>query len=240
MFRKASVLLGLIPAFSGCRLGNQTIYPEVNQKRSLGPINGYYVANPTTLTLYATTTQTQMKSAPITQIPEMISKTITNPVGIAIQNGLTGEAVFFSPSTNLAFPIDIQPNMRLTYARDTTQKTFWKDPDCQKYLQIYQDGQVLINPSVSPPPGTTLSLAGSIQLSIQIIHTFEGNCAPTFQSLYLCYQNSTQCGGSDPVTNTHLQAKVIQTFAPWIQSQTIEVSDIPHLTNFAFEVSYQP
>ncbi len=231
-------LCGLSMTLSSCRFGNLLIPSSNSNTTSSDKVSGFYVAQPQSLKFYATLTSTIEKDAPTDQIPNLLSKYITNPVALILENSATGLAGLTSPTGTQAFPVLVDSANHLNYLASTTPQKFWQDANCQKYLQISETGTVTQNPGVTPPIGNTYRLSGSIQLTIQVITQFQGDCSPSFQAMHQCYLDSSQCGGSDPSSNASLQAQAIQIFAPWINSQTIQVSDIPNLTNYAYEVSY--
>ncbi len=237
-------MLGLAMICSSCRLGN-LIIPGTNSPTSASnntptsSTNGFYVTQPKSLKFYATLSATVEKDAPTDQIPHFISQYITNPVALWVTDASSGLAGLAAPTGTQGFPIYLDSSNHLSYSQTTTPRTFWQDPACQRNLLVNETGTILPNPGVTSPPDNTLPLSGSILLTVQIINQFQGTCAPSFSAMHQCYLDSTQCGGTDSNANATLQAQVIELFAPWIQSQTIQTSDIPNLSGYAYEVSYQ-
>jgi hypothetical protein len=117
--------------------------------------------------------------------------------------------------------------------------TYWKNSECQNYLEITETGRLLPSLSVKSPIGNTLPLSGNIQLNIHVINKFTGQCNDSFKNIAQCYQDSSQCGGKDSTENDDLQATVVDLFRPWIESKAMTSADIPDLVNYAYEVSYQ-
>lgn len=242
-FRSGTLALSLF-LLSGCRLGNLFLPGNSNSNsyssgRSSDGVSGYYVAEPQTLKFYATQTNTIEKDASLDQIPALIGQYISNPVALILQDPSTGQAAFTTPQGSQGFPTNVDSNLKINFLGTTQPKLFWMDPACKKHLEVSESGQVIRSNQVVAPFGNKLPLAGKIELTIQVIYQFEGDCTASFSAIHLCYLDSNQCGGSDSKTNSQLQAIAVKTFAPWIDSQTIQVSDIPYLTQLSYEVSYQ-
>ncbi len=228
---------------SGCRLGDQIVNaPSPNPDR----YSGYYMTQPQTLKFYATTTDTLEKEAATSLIPSEIGQFMTNPVAFLLFDPATGKAGLADPQGKSALPTLLKASDHsLSYNGVTSATTYWRDPACQSYLEISEDGS--LSPSTSTPTSTpstlptenSLPIAGEIQITIRVTTQFQGNCTPTFLELSQCYQDPTQCGGSSDAENLQIQTVVMNAFAPWIQSQVMTATDIPILTNFAYEVFYQ-
>jgi hypothetical protein len=236
IFRRVATLL-LFSVFSGCRLGSYVEAPA----RAPNPdkISGYYSTQPQTLKLFATTAQTHEESGAISMIPQEVGQFITNPVALIIQDLTTGSAALTSPTGKHALPIYVNEDSTLTYHGKTASMTYWQDPECQYYLEISENGKFTKTPPIATPSGSDLPLSGKLELTIQVINKFQGNCAASFTLISKCYQDVNDCGGKDSTENEDLQAIVIELLDPWIQSKAILPADIPNLVNYAYEVSYQ-
>jgi len=222
---------------SGCRLGSFVDPAPI----PLNPdqISGYYVVLPQKLKLYATTAQTTQQTGAISLIPQEVAQFMTNPVALILEDLPSGAAALTTPKGKHALPVYVNTDNTLTYHGTTPNRTYWLDPECQSYLEIAESGKVIKTTSVTAPLGNELPLTGKLELKIQVITQFEGNCLPTFSSIAKCYQDVTQCAGKDSTENETLQATVIELLNPWIQSKAILPADIPNLVNYAYEVSYQ-
>ena len=231
-------------SLSGCHLGNYRIPGATNQnanpsQSSSDGVSGLYVTEPQSLKFYATFTNTIERAASTSLIPNLLSQRITNPVALLLQDANTGAAILASPTGTHGFPVTMDRDMNLTYNSSTSPQTLWLDPNCKRYLQVGESGKITKDSSIPNPTSNHYRLSGSLQLTVQIIYQFQGDCAPSLQAIYQCYMDSSQCGGTDSTSNLDLQAVAIRMFTPWIESQTIQVSDIPHLSNYAYEVIYQ-
>jgi hypothetical protein len=229
-------------SLSGCYLGNYRILGTSSQSAnssSSDGVSGFYVTEPQSLKFYATFTNTIERAASTSLIPNLLSQRITNPVALLLQDANTGAAILAAPTGTDGFPVTVDRDMNLTYNSSTSPQTLWLDPNCKRYLQVGESGKVTKDPSITNPSGNTHRLSGSLQLTVQVIYQFQGDCAPSLQSIYQCYMDSSQCGGTNVTANLDLQALVVRMFAPWIESQTIQISDIPHLSNYAYEVEYR-
>ncbi len=233
--------LSLALTLSGCYIGNQTVYlPTPVATGTSDTISGYYLANPSSLKFYATEVQTIEKDAPVTQIPAEITQDFTNPLIFVINDYTSGASVLAAPDATSGFPVTVNTTtLALSYSATTRSATFWQDPKCTSSVLIKESGTLTQNANVAAPAGNTYPLKGSLQLTLQVITRLQGNCTASFVAMYACYQESTQCGGTSTKTNLSLQGEVIHIFAPWINSGTIQASDIPNLTGYAYEVTYQ-
>src|SRR4051812_23073058 len=84
---------------SGCRVGNQVVeQPNPDQT------SGYYVTQPQSLTFYVTTSKTEQKSAPVSQVPPLIGEIMTNPVALIVLNLDSGRSVL-TPDGKSGLPI---------------------------------------------------------------------------------------------------------------------------------------
>jgi hypothetical protein len=222
-------------SISGCRFGNQIVYPSNPDQTS-----GYYVTLPQSLTFYVTTSfQTQTQEAPVSLVPTEIADVLTNPVAVSISNLSSGQASLISPTNKVSLPIYVNSDQTLSLLAATRPSTFWQDPECQSYLEIEEKGALTKTTEFTPPPDLSHTIQGKIQLHLQIVTRFVGNCGPTFQSMFLCYQDLNQCGGNSTLENQTLQGQVASLFHPYLKSGAIAAEDIPQIKNYAYEVFYE-
>ena len=87
--------------------------------------------------------------------------------------------------------------------------------------------------------GSSRKTSGRIQLKVQVIEAFEGTCGPTLQSMSDCYQDATLCGEATTAENLQLQTQIQEMFNPYIDAHAMSASDIPSLSNIAYEVQYE-
>jgi hypothetical protein len=220
----------------GCRIGNQIIQ---NQTQKEDQLSGFYLTQPHSLTFYVTTLNTRHQNAPISMIPSVISQHITNPVGLIMKDLITGEAEITSADGTNAFPIFVNQDRSLSFQGVTSKNTFWMEPDCKSFIEFSEFGSLGEDNSVADATNSEFPISGQMNLTIQMVTRFEGDCRPTFQTLSLCYQDENQCGGLNSSENHELQAIVLDMFNPYIQSNVITPSEIADITNYAYEVSYE-
>ncbi len=217
-------------ALTSCYFGNR----EVNQTSSNpDTISGLYNTQPQTLQFCATVNgTTNCKSAsPTSQVPAEVSQEMTNPVAVLMQDLSTGLAVFSDPTNTGSLPtlpVTVNSNQSLAYNEQTSPAQVWNDPSCTSTESLQENG------SLSGGPGS-----GRVAVTIQIVTTFDGTCGPTLQSIYNCYQDSTQCGGTSTSTNQQTQSQWQTMFNPYIQTAAMTATDIPNVANIAYEVTYQ-
>jgi hypothetical protein len=221
---------------TGCRFGNYT-----SPSTPPDPVSGYYDANPQTLKFCATHGATQCASANASQVPAFIADEITNPVALILQDASTGDAVFTAPSGgHTALPVWLKDdNVTLYYTNNTSASTLWRNSGCKTTTYLSENGSIVPGGGHAVSGSTRLT-QGSITLQIQVTETFDGPACPSeLQSMSNCYQDSTQCGDPDAGRNQQLQAKVQDFFESYIQAGVMAASDIPSVSNIAYEVHYQ-
>lgn len=227
---------------SGCRIGNYT-----SPTTPPDPISGYYDANPQSLqfcvALSSNSTSAACANASPSQIPVFISQEITDPVAIVLQNASTGDAVFTAISGGTtALPVTVgSDDVTLSYTNATTPQTLWKDPTCTTSTYLAEQGSIVPGAGHAVAGSTRLT-QGSITLTVQVIQTFDSttaSCTSELQSMSQCYQDVTQCGGTDSGSNQQLQSQVQSLFEPYIQAGAMAASDIPTATAVSYEVHYQ-
>ena len=246
LFLCGGIAVVLSWATSGCFFGNyQSPQPNPDQT------SGYYVTLPQSLTFFATTQSgTQTKSADLSLIPSDVGQYLTNPVMVIMQSLSTGSAALTSPalaaanSGNIPYlPINIATpaanDSPLSYSQTSAPGTFWTDPNCQSTFDLVESGTLTQTTAVMPPAGNTLPLKGELQLTLRLVTQLTGNCGPTLQTIADCYQDATQCGGTTSDQNQQIQTQVQTLFGPYIESEALALADLPTLSEYAFEVSYQ-
>ena len=224
-------------AMTGCRVGNHSTQGATTPA---DPYSGYYLTEAKALNFIGTTAQSAItRAAPLTSVPAGIYNVMTNPVGLALLDATTGKAGFQANDSKKALPVTINKDFSLTYDGTSTSETFWEDPACTTYYELKEKGVIL--PATTPLSlaGNTLPLSGRVQITFQVTHFIQGECAQTLQTLNNCYQDATQCGQSTPELNTELHATVLDIFQPWIDSQALTPMDISTLVSYGYEVSYE-
>jgi hypothetical protein len=238
-------LMSLIsaPLHSGCRIGNNQETPP--SAPPADQTTGYYSTEPKSLVLYMTTTDTQSKEAPVELTPSWVANHFSNPVGLIMTtHSNTGKGVLASideiaSSRDISgFPIQVNADSSLSFKGKTKPAQLWQDPNCLSWREVTETGTLTRAPR-APLPGTPYPLSGSLQLKIQVLYQFSGQCDSTFQMIAACYQDSSQCGGKTPTENLESQLDVLNTFSPWVESGLINPADLSKIVNFAYEVSYQ-
>lgn len=219
---------------TGCRLGN-----HVEQLSQTDKVSGYYETQPQTLKFCATHGSVDCKPATTNKIPGLLSQIFSNPVALILQNPSTGRAAFTRPKGDgSALPVYLGSDGRLSYLVSTSPQIIWKDRACTGQLFLAESGKILkdTGPYTS---GTSLPLSGRIQLQVQVINSFDGNCGPTLTALYRCYLSASQCGGTSPGENQQQQQEVQDLFGPYIDAGAMAPADIPNTSYLAYEVFYQ-
>jgi hypothetical protein len=238
LFLSCAIAVIISWCVSGCRIGNQE--SPAAPPASKDPYSGYYVTSPQSLNFLVTTSHTTQKAAPTTQIPTLIAQYMTNPVALILSDVTQNAAILTAPlNTKSALPISIGTDDSLNYSVVTSESPYWNDTNCLSRVELTETGMVTKDPTIASPTGTTYPISGRIQLKVQVVTQFSGNCIPTFQLIAKCYQDASQCGGTDSASNQALQAPIVTTFDPMIQAQALSVSDIPNIVNYAYEVEYQ-
>lgn len=229
-------------ATSGCLIGNRV---ENQPKSDSDPYSGYYVLEPRTL-IFSTSTQSGIlqKSASLSLIPQQVGKFLTNPLLLYLRNLDTGSAGLTAPALASSdnpphLPITVNKDFTISFSGTSSSSTYWMDPDCQSKFDLLESGKISKDPSVSNPPGNTLKLSGELQLTLQLVNHLTGHCDPTLQAVASCYQDVTHCGGSTSDENDQIHTQVLAIFSPYIQSGALTLTDLPTLTEYAYEVSYQ-
>lgn len=225
---------------TGCRFGSQ-----VQQSPNPDHFSGYYMIGAESLTFFVTTRSgttynTTQKSAPVSLIPTEVSQVLTNPVALLLSDPNSGSANWISPlSTQSTLPVTVNQDSTLSFLGSTSDAPFIQNTDCLSHLEVSETGNLVKTSNLPSLPGNSLPLSGKVQLDIQVITQFQGNCDALFQFIGNCLQEVTACGAQSPTDNTTIQNYLYGFLAPWLQSQAIATSDIPNLVNLAYEVKYE-
>jgi hypothetical protein len=222
-------------ALTGCRVGNHTEQPESPDKTS-----GYYETQPQSLTYCGTHGQTSCADASTNHIPDTVSQVMSNPVALILRDLDTGQAAFASAygDGRSALPIYVDTATgNLSFIGNTTPSVVWRDKGCTESVYIEQGG--VVTKATAAKMSGKLRIVGRIAVKIQLITTFDGDCAQTMQVMAACYADFTQCGGTDATDNRNLQAAVQETFQPYIDAGTMTGADIATTSSLAYQVSYE-
>lgn len=232
---------------SGCRFGNQLLQSEGPNPISglrADAISGFYEALPQELSFCANLSSggmsaTNCVSAPTNQIPPDYASVMTNPVILAMRDLASGSALLVGyPNLTSALPVFVQADRSFGFLGSTGTEVLWFHEECTTELSLNQDGRIV--PS-QVPAGTSSaeSSAGRIELSTEVLRTFNGNCAVSLAEMKDCYESSSLCGGWSSSENDNRQTFVRSIFEEYIQAGAIVSSDIPKVTGIAYKVSYR-
>ena len=246
MFKKLStsrtrialiVFLGLGTIGTSCRFGNNIQLPTVTNPDTY---SGMYAAELKEVNFSSTTVQaTLRKAVALSAVPSDISSVMTNPVGLALLDSLSGKASLQSKTGDHAYPITIQKDSTLLYQGASELETLWRDSACKTYLLLEMKGAIAAGGDSLSVPGNTLPLLGRLGLSIKITNILQGTCTSSLLALSQCYHDPLACGSSDPSQNADTQGVVIAHFQPWIDAQVITPDDISTLTTYGYEALYE-
>ncbi len=224
---------------TGCRIGNY-----VEQADNPDPYSGYYLTEPQKFTYIVTTDATLQKSEDLALIPETISQFITNPVALLVQDLSTGKGALTSPaflSQNQipSLPTRVRSDYSIFYQGTSSPVTFWNDPNCITVLKLKEVGAITPQSGLIPPAGTTQSVSGRMNLTIQVLNLLSGDCTKTLQDIARCYEDETNCGEATDTQNKKIHLAIKNIFDPYIDSEALQVSDFPKLTHYGYEATYR-
>ena len=249
ILRSLFALMSLSGATSGCFIGNQVV-----AQPSSDPFSGYYLTEPQSLTFYVTTSSTLQKEAATHFIPAQsgnfspaqLGNFITNPVAFILNDAASGDASITSPAALNsgsgpvpALPIYLNTDNTLEFQGSSSPTTYWKDPACQTFIEITESGTLQQTQNLTPPPGNTHHLLGKIQLKVEFVRKFVGNCTATFQTISDCYADATQCTGDKAAQSPAVQQEILNTIDLLVKADALNPKEIPSMSNFAYQVLYQ-
>lgn len=237
LFAIALSIIIIIPLeLAGCRLGNRE--EAAPQSASY---TGVYVTLPKSLTL-SVRVDGKEEQAPLDlgMIPKLITQFLTNPVFFGEVDKATGLGGLASPKdTSKALPVYVASDGTLTFSGTTRPLPYFTDPECLSHLAITEKGALHKDSKVPSPAGNKLPLAGRLSLDVKVATVFEGSCQPTFDALAQCYNDATQCGGSDASEDEAIHEAVVAAFSPFITAKILDAADISKVTEYSYEVSYE-
>jgi len=226
---------------TGCRLGNQVVKPE--DPYANDP-SGYYKAGVETLTFCAGSGSSTCQSASVNLLPSLASSVYTNPVIVMLEDPSTGEGyIAASDRSGRAFPILIgADNTTLTYAGATQPETLWFDSACSTQMYLEQSGRLVADSANAGTDLQGLPLSGDIQLQVEVITTFDGDCSASLEAMRVCYLDATQCGSSLPSENEQLQLLAQDYFKKHVDAGVLDLQDpsaFSTLRSISYEVNYR-
>jgi hypothetical protein len=229
------ICLGLLP---GCRLGNRVEIVEDPDKTS-----GYYLLQPEKLRFCSTVDNTDCKESPISSVPRFVGQVLTDPVALIMTDLASGAAALTSPTGDgrTSLPIQVLKDNSLYLSSMTRPEILWRDEKCTSRLYVEMTGKITAETSalVTLSTGKKVQPKGRILLKLTLVEAFEGDCESTLQELRNCYLDVNQCGEGSSSANQTAQNSVKALFNPYIEAKVLTDSEIPTLSNLAYEVSYE-
>ncbi len=225
---------------SGCRLGNNNYAPA-----NPDTLSGYYATQPLALSFFATVGgQTTSTAVSTDQIPARVAGILTNPVALKLTDPTSGAAMLFTPiqptdNYSIGFQSD---NQTFGISGSYPPATLWTDPACTvtELLEITGRVQPLgTTPNTTTFQGVPFMLTGRLSIDVWDEERFDGNCAPSLQAMYNCYNDVTTCPGASPLDQSGNQQYVLQLFGAEIQAGIMAPQDIPTALSTAYQVSYE-
>lgn len=244
---------------AGCRLGNRVVAPPAPPEPAPG-ISGYYVTAPNFSTTYYcmnTTDKACYESGKPEDIPGMILEVMSSPVGYVVQDNKSGAGKIFNAVSGNEenLPLDLadpsQPENGIlrfeggTSAAPLLQAPLWEtDYGCLTQLVVVENAQLHRYEKYDRTHPSGLITSGTIQYQAKVYRLIQDvseteNCLPALQLLTQCYQNSAQCGTTDPTLSHERHSFAQNLFGPYIRRGTMSESDIVLATVLAYEVNYR-
>jgi hypothetical protein len=226
-------------SMQGCRVGNR-----VSSTQSSDPVTGYYGTEPQSLKFCVGGAAAKCSTGLLKDVPALISKHLTNPVALIMEDTNTGEAILTGyTGVNSAIPVWIDSdNKTLYYVNSFLPQSLWRNSTCNSHLFLEQTGEIIAGESISVP-NSTRKTRGRVSLKLTLTYLFEdglaGSCHDTLVAMSQCYNDVNLCGGVDSAQNQTLQLEVKTLFQPYISSQALSPSDIPKMNSMAYEVEYR-
>jgi hypothetical protein len=227
---------------SGCRLGNNAIYPA-----PADPISGYYASQAQSVVYSATLSgQTVTTTGAVSQLDPLVSNTFTNPMAIELSapGSLTGDLIS-GLNTQNALPLTLAADQMtlppFTGAISDAVPAWLTDSSCTVQTFITYSG--MLDPLGSTPStgsigDTPVTLIGRLSLSVTISIVIQGStCSTALQNISACYLNQADCAGQ--------QSSDFSFFDPWIAAQTFTGAGIANLTpnttgaSLSYQIQYQ-
>jgi len=202
--------------------------------------SGYYRLVPYKLSFCVFKDVSECKEAALDKIPQIAKEILSNPVGLMMQNPLSGQAVLFSPksSNGYALPVYItQGSLDLNFSGLSNESVLWRDPKCKTRTSVYEIGKINMNRREGVLDG--LALSGNIDFTIDVNDFFFGPCTRTFQNMMLCYDDLEKCEGSDVRENTKNQEMIKNYLNPYFESGALLRDDFAALKSLGYSVEYK-
>lgn len=220
----------VLASLSGCRFGNHT---EEAPPPPTDPYVGYYATHPNELRASVVTEKGPVEQAgTLEAIPNLISNFVSNPM--VFGHFTTGEYGINTYGVKGGVPVDFDSNsMTFKFSFSSKPSTFWTDPACKTWMTLQATGFLK---KYSQPTSSSVPITGQMGLTFQVTYQFKGKCTPSFQALATCYDDPSRCGAGKLTEN---QVDALDVMKTLIESQIITISDIPSLSSYAYEVSYQ-
>ncbi|MGK5086086.1 hypothetical protein WDW86_00875 [Bdellovibrionota bacterium FG-2] len=228
-------------SLTSCRFGNQVVKPPGTQAAAEA-LEGFFETDPQSLKVCATTETTKCADISTTRLPDMVGSVLSNPVYFQIKYPDTGESFFQDPFGNGAkLPIYVDNKGTLSFLGGTPAEVLWTDTACTTKMFVEENGQLSFatETRIVTKGEYALRMSGRIDLKIQVIITFDGECKDTLQAMYNCYDNADQCGASTDADNKDRHTVVQSRFNYYIKQGVMAPQDILTLSNLAYDVSYQ-
>ena len=236
--RLAVTLTVLVLSASACRFGNRTSEPDTSTV-STDPITGYYETQAKTLTFCTEGATNRCIDTPLDKIPTFFKAAVTNPVGLLLDDSETGAGyIIASDGSGYNLPTGFASTASIQYQGATSPGTLWDDPACNTHIELSQTGSLSKTASASSS-ADGLPLTGALTLTMSLLQSFDGDCAPSLTAMEACMNDPTTCGGVDDEENVLYMQAVQEFFQPYLDSGVITSTDIPGLTTLSYEVTYE-
>ncbi len=233
------LFLGVL-TLTSCRFGNKVVNPPGTQNPDT--LSGFYETDPQALKVCATHESTKCADINPGNVPDEIAVYMSNPLYFQVSDPSTGAAFIEDPfGVGYKLHIFVDAQGALSYIDWSAPAQLWEDPACTTRMYIEENGQLI--PATSTRIVTisnyALKMAGRMDLRLQLIYTYEGECKASLQAMYNCYDDVNQCGASTDSANKSRHANVQSLFNYYIKQGVMEPQDILTLTNVAYDISYQ-
>lgn len=229
---KFGIILGLL-SLIGCRLGNRVEYPPNPDQ-----ISGYYSTAAQFMKLCINAEETRCTEVSAHQAPPEIAAVMTDPVALILKDPSTGRASWVgTDGQNYSLPVTVGSDQSLSFLGSSAPQVLWADEKCTSQLWLEEKGG--LNSADKGKAWGKSTLSGRAELDVQVIRIFDGDCKASLKEMQICYQDSTQCGGSSDEENTAYQEYIKSIFDRHIEEGLLTAEEIPSITQIGYQVFYQ-
>lgn len=250
-FWSGAIALLLGWALTGCigdiRLGN-----HVERGPNADEVTGYYETEAQSVTFCAELSELDCVPGKVSSIPKATTERLTNPLALKLLDYKTREAALYNPdvASPAYYPVFAENEGKIHQSGSYQKHILWLDEqDCTSQESLVVDGTIHKNQGPYHS-GTTHPLSGRLELKVQLIRNFSGECTSALTKAIQCRNDAGKCrqepadfpAGYDPalyVPNQDMQRFYADLFAPYIDAGLITEAQIPSLKTIAYEVRYK-